>query len=440
VVDYASLAEDIVKTGLKAGAQDVVAKVYVNRSYQIRFAQNQPVISNRWRDRAAFVGLAVDGKVVVTEIQDLDRVDRAVEGLVSLARKSQENPLYAGIAEGPFEYADVSVDKRVVDLEEGGDLVDAAVNGALAEGAVETAGSFWKYDYEHFLRTSRGAEGHDRRVSVYISIRAFTGPEASGHGVACATRLADFNPEEAGRKAGRIAAMAKDPKPGKEGKYDVIFDPLILGALIYEMGFRASAFQVLAGLSPLKDKIGERVASEAVTIVDDGSAESINRKRFDDEGVPTRRNIIIDRGTLRTYLHNTSTAKHFGQETTGNAGLIQPTPHALFCQPGDWSRDEMFQELKDGLWLTNTWYTRYQSYMTGDFSTIPRDGIFRVEDGEVVEVWKDIRLTDNMLGLWRRVEALSKDMEQVRWWYEIPVPAHAPYALVRDVGITTSTM
>lgn len=440
MVDYSSLADRIVKVGLRAGARDVVARVYVNRSYQIRFAQNQAVISNRWRDTAAFIGLAVDKRVILTEIQDLERVEKAVEGLASLAKKSQESPLYAGIAEGPFEYSSTPVDKRLLELEEGGDLVEAAVNAALEEGARETAGSFWRCDYEHFLKTSNGAEGHDRRVSIYISLRAFVGEDSSGHGVNCATRLSDFKPEEAGRKAGRIASMAKTPKSGKEGTYDILFEPLIFGALTYEMGLRAGAFHVLAGLSPLKDKLGQRVASEAVTLVDDGSADSINRKRFDDEGVPTRRNVIIDSGILKTYLHNTSTAKHFKQETTGNAGLIQPHPHALFCQPGDRSKEEMLEDMKDGLWLTNTWYTRYQSYVTGDFSTIPRDGIFRVKNGEVVEVWKDIRLTDNMLSLWQRVEALSKDVEQVKWWYEIPEPAFTPYALVRDVGITTSAM
>ncbi len=440
MADYAAIAERIVKRGLKAGAQDVVASVDVNRSYQIRFAQSQPVISNTWRERAATVGLVVDKRVVATQIQDLSKVDKAVDDLVALARKSQENPLYGGLAEGPFTYQDFSPDKRILDLGEGGDYVEAAINAALSHGATETAGSFWKHDHENFLHTSNGAEGHDRQASVYISLRALAGPESSGHGVSCATKLSDFTPDNAGHKAGKIAAMAKEPKSGEPGKYDVIFDPLILGALVYEAGLRASAYAVLAGLSPFKDKIGEKVASEAVTVADDGSADSINRRRFDDEGVPTQRNVFIEEGVLKTYLHNTSTAKQFQTETTANAGLIQPLPHAVFLQPGDRSRDELFEEVKDGLWLTNTWYTRYQSYVNGDFSTIPRDGIFHIKDGEVVEAWKDVRLTDNFLHLWQQIEALGKKAEQVQWWYEIPEPVYTPYALARDIGFTTSAM
>ncbi len=440
VEDFADLSERIVNRALKVGADDVVSNVYVNRSYQIRFSQNQPAISNRWQQRAAFVGIVVDKRVVATQIDDLENVEKSVDEVVALARRSQENPLYGGIAEGPFRYAGPSVDSQILDLDEGGDYVEAAVNAALAEGASETAGSFWNSDYEHFLHTSNGAEGHDRLASAYISLRAFVDPEASGHGVACASRLSEFDPEGAGQKAGQIASLVKKPKGGKSGEYDIIFDPLIAGNMIYELGSKCSAFNVMAGLSPLKDKIGEEVASEAVTIVDDGSADSINKRRFDDEGVPTKRNVVIEKGVLRTYLHNTSTSKLFEQETTANAGLIQPLPHALFCRPGDFSKDELFREVKDGLWLTNTWYTRYQSYVTGDFSTIPRDGIFRIKDGEVVEAWKDIRLTDNLLNLWQQVDAVGKEVHQVKWWYEVPQPAFAPYVVARKIGITTSAM
>ena len=141
---------------------------------------------------------------------------------------------------------------------------------------------------------------------------------------------------------------------------------------------------------------------------------------------------------LKTYLHNTSTAKKSRTKTTGNAGLVSPDPHAIFVKPGDRSRDEIFAEVKDGLWLTNTWYTRYQSYVTGDLSTIPRDGIFHIQKGDVVEAWKDIRLTDNLLHLLKNIEALGDEPEQMMWWGEVSIPNFVPYARIKDVGITRS--
>jgi PmbA protein len=432
------IAARIVQKATDLGCQDAVADVVVNRSYQIRFARNEAVISNRWRESTASVFVVHDKRVVASDIKDLSKTDEAVERLVKIAKASQRNPDYAGIAKGPFRHARTRPDPRVVSLADGGKYVEAAIGGALDQGAKECAGSFWKYQDEHFLATSNGAEGHDLRASLYLSIRALVSLESSGHGIACATKLSEFHPEKAGHKAGRIAALARDPKPGKAGRYTVVFDPLIFGSITDQAAGRLSAWAVLAGLSPFGKKIGKRVASTQFTLYDDGSADSIARKRFDAEGVPPRRNVLINKGILKTYLHNTSTAKKFKTKTTGNAGLVYPDPHAVFVKPGDRSRDEIFSEVKDGLWLTNTWYTRYQSYMTGDLSTIPRDGIFHIRKGDVVETWKDIRVTDNLLRLLQNIVALGDSPEQMMWWGEVSVPNFVPYALIKDVGITTS--
>jgi len=109
-------------------------------------------------------------------------------------------------------------------------------------------------------------------------------------------------------------------------------------------------------------------------------------------------------------------------------------PHAIE------EKEELFAEVRDGLYVTNTWYTRYQSYVSGDFSTIPRDGIFKVKDGEIVGAVKDLRLTDNILGLWQRMEALSKERQEVMWWGEVSVPSLVPYGLARQIGFTKSSM
>ncbi len=432
------LAAQIVAKAQKLGCQDAVADIVQNRSYQIRFARNEPVISNRWRESSASVFLVHDKRVVATDIKDLSDVDGSLERLVKIAKSSQRNPEYAGLAKGKFTYSRVRPDPKVLDLQDGSDYVEAAIQGATAQGAKECAGSFWRYEDEHHLATSNGLEGHDHRAGLYLSIRAMVSLESSGHGIACASRLSQFDPEKAGRKAGRIAALAKNPKGGKAGRYTVVFDPLIFGALTDQVAARASAYAVLAGFSPFGKKIGKSVASPAVTMWDDGSEESLSRKKFDMEGVPTRRTPIIQRGILKTYLHNTSTAKRFKTKTTGNAGLIAPDPHAVFVKPGDWSRDEIFSEVKDGLWLTNTWYTRYQSYVNGDLSTIPRDGIFHIQKGEVVETWKDIRITDNLIRLMKNVVALGDNTEQMMWWGEVSIPNFVPYALIKDVNITRS--
>src|SRR5436309_2023716 len=212
------VASRIVDKAIALGCQDAVADVVENRSYQIRFARNEAVISNQWRESNASVFVVHGKRVVASDVRDLSKTDEAVERLVKIAKTSQANPDYAGIAKGPFRYARTRPDPKVLSLHEGGKYVEAAVGGALDQGAKECAGSFWKYEDEHFLATSNGAEGHDHRASLYLSIRALVSLESSGHGIACASKLSQFQPEKAGQKAGRIAALARTPKPAKAGR------------------------------------------------------------------------------------------------------------------------------------------------------------------------------------------------------------------------------
>ena len=112
------IASRIVDKAVSLGCKDAVADVIENRSYQIRFARNEAVISNQWRESSASVFLVHDKRVVATDIKDLTKADEAVERLVKIARASQPNPEYAGIAKGPFRYARTRPDPKVLSLDE----------------------------------------------------------------------------------------------------------------------------------------------------------------------------------------------------------------------------------------------------------------------------------------------------------------------------------
>jgi PmbA protein len=199
-----------------------------------------------------------------------------------------------------------------------------------------------------------------------------------------------------------------------------------------------SAYSIMTQMSVFIDKIGKKVAPEIVTLKDNPAPYSMSNRVFDDEGVPTRENVFINHGTLKTYLHNTSTAKIFKTETTGNAGLIAPGSWNVEMEPGDFHKEELFKEMKKGLYLTNTWYTRYQNYAKGDFSTIPRDGIFLVERGEIRKSLKDLRISDNARAMLENITGISKERQHVHWWGEADPPSLSPYVLMKDVHVTKS--
>ena len=430
--------EDIVKKGKALGADEVLAKTTFGRYRQTRFSNNQIDITAAWNDYSTDVALAWKKRLVATQIRDFKNVDKTIKQLFKLAKVSKENPTYGGIAKGTFKYQKPEADKQLQDLEDPSEYVLEAIEAAKKEAGnkVNTGGTLYTKYEDVYLASSEGPMGQDARSAIELSIRAFSQIDASGHGVACCATLKNFKPSKAGEKAGKIAKLAKNPKQGEEGKYEVVFDPLFLGSLLGVWGDMTSAYNIMIQLSVFADKLGKKVASDIVTLRDNPAEYSVNHRVFDDEGVSIQENVLIDHGILKTYLHNTSTAKIFKTETTGNAGLVQPTPWNIEMDPGDIDRDELFSEVEHGLYLTNTWYTRFQNYAIGDFSTIPRDGLFLIEKGEIKESWKDLRLSDNILRLLNQITGISKERQHVHWWLEAEPPSFAPYVLAKDVQMT----
>lgn len=430
--------EAIVKKGKALGADEILAKTTFGRYRQTRFSNNQVDITVAWNDYVTDVALTWNKRLVATQIRNFQDTDKIIEQLFKLAKVSKENPTYGGIAKGTFKYQKSTADKKLQELENPSEYVLEAIEAAKKEAGtkINTGGILYTKYADVYLVSSEGPAGQDSRSAIELSIRAFSKIDASGHGVECCSSLKDFKPYRAGEKAGRIAKLAMNPKQGEEGKYDVIFDPLFFGSMLGTWGGMASAYSVMIQLSVFVKKLGQEVASDIVTLRDKPANYSVNNRVFDDEGFPVQENVFIDHGVLKTYLHNTSTAKVFKTETTGNAGLVQPTPWNIEMDPGDISRDALFSDMKRGLYLTNTWYTRFQNYATGDFSTIPRDGIFLIEHGEIKQSWKDLRLSDNALRLLSQITGISKERQHVHWWLEVEPPSLAPYVLAKDIQLT----
>jgi len=430
--------EAVVKKGKALGVDEVIANTVFGEYRQWRFSNNQIDIGVAWNDYTTSVLFAWKKRVVATQIRNFQNVAETLKRLFRLARVSKENPMYGGVAQGKFKYAKPMADRAVREVEDPSEYVYESIEAAKREagGKVETGGILSTNYEQVFLVSSEGPEGRDERSAVELSIRAFSRRDASGHGVECSSSLREFNAARAGEKAGEIAKLAKSPMAGQPGKYDIIFDPLFFGSILGVYGSMGSAYSVLIKLSVFAEKLGQKVAPEIATVRDNPGEYSVNRRVFDDEGSPVKETVFIDKGVLRTYFHNTSTAKIFKTNTTGHAGLIVPMPWSLEMDPGDMSRGEMFKEMKRGLYLTNTWYTRFQNYATGDFSTVPRDGIFLIENGEIRQSWKEIRLSDNALNILASVAGISKERQHVHWWLEAEPPSLSPYVLAKNIQIT----
>jgi PmbA protein len=442
-LDDASLADSVVAKARKVGATDAVALVRRSDSQQVKFANSQVVVVQSWMDTSLDIFAVFGKKVLSSSINDMEGVD---EALANLKRKSAGAPVnedYWGIASGRFKYRKSHVDKRVVDAEE--KLVNITWNGigaALDEGADRCAGVLHRYRHWTTMSSSRGVGFEEEGASLAFSLRAFNRERGSGHAVSCSTTLGGLDPEGAGREAADFCNLAKSPKTGPEGRMNVLFTPMSAADLPLHVAGFASATQADAGMSFLKDKVGKKVGSEAITIIDDGTLpEGMGSQCADEEGVPTRRTEIIREGKFLTYLHNTSTAKKHKAANTANAGLLMPRPWNVVVPSGDMSREELLEEMREGIVVTNVWYSRFQNYLTGDYSTIPRDAILLVKKGEIAGAVKGIRVSDNMERMLKGVKALGKNQTQVQWWETgDSSPTFISDMLVGGVGVTKSTM
>ncbi len=443
------LPRQIVQRGIKAGSSDVVGQVEVEKRRMIRFSNNSVTVVKTWDVVSPVVYLGFGTRSIASRLGDTSSstIDQTIARMLP-AVKALPETVESHIPKGPFQYSSVPGlhDSKIPQLEgELTDYVEAAINASLEEGAKRVSGVLSSYHTRKSLMTSTGVETSTELTLIEISLRSFAEDDASGQGISVSTTLRDFDPPGAGRESGSFARMSLHPEQGKDGKYNVVFGPSIFANLINSVAFAASAYAVDAGFSFLVDKQGEKVASEQLTLTDDRlRANAPGAIAFDDEGHPAKTRCLIGKGSFTSYAHDSRTAAKYKAQSTGNAtwasdiGQIVPIPTCLVLEPGDMSREELFEEAGDGLYVTNNWYTRFQNYRNGDFSTIPRDAMFQIENGKLGPPVKSLRVSDNILRILRSVKAVSRERKWMRWW-EVDIPTYLGHFLVEQVGITKST-
>jgi len=172
----------------------------------------------------------------------------------------------------------------------------------------------------------------------------------------------------------------------------------------------------------------------------------VGSRAFDFEGTPSQRVTIVEDGVLKAFVHNTTTARMYETESTGSSvpmQLIQgmkmllPDNSNIVFSNGDHSLDELLEGSRPTIYVTCNWYTRFQNYQTGEFSTIPRDAMFLVRNGEMTPI-KNIRISDNVMRMFSNIDAMGNDRTQV-WWWEVQTPTFVPSIRVRNCRITAAT-
>ncbi|MFW9904376.1 MAG: TldD/PmbA family protein [Candidatus Thorarchaeota archaeon] len=431
----------------KTDPEDVILSGTEQVNYQLRFSRNAIIVSKRWANVGLSIFYAKRKKMAATEISDvssLDSIYKALDDLLTFSSVLPPKEDYGGIAEGPFQYKPIPdlYDPKIMDFSNSAvDLVDQGLNAAIEVGANHSAGILEWGHTTTLLQTNHGVNTTEQTSRFEFLIRSFLEPTESGQGMSVGRILDSLDTFQAGKNAGKIASQAKGAKPGKSGVFNALLSPTVVADIIANPVRVANPFIIETGQSWLKDKIGDKISSNLFSAYDDATIpKALGSRQADAEGVPSQKTIIIEKGVLKNLIHNTSTAKKVDATTTANAGIIVPQNSNIMFEPGSFSFEEMVSECKKPtIYVTSNWYTTMTNAAEGVFSTIPRDGMFLIKDGEIQESLRELRISDTFPNLLQNIIAIQNKVRQIKWWEEVTTPTFAPAMIVENVKFTTGT-
>ncbi len=244
--------------------------------------------------------------------------------------------------------------------------------------------------------------------------------------------------------AAKRAVEALSAKPAPPGASPAILDPKLAGVFIHEaFGHAAEGDAIVNNQSILVGKMGRKVGSDAVSVVDDPTIEGLyGSYRYDDEGTESKRKYIVKKGLLSGYMTSLETASRLKMEPTGNArSMNYGNPPIVrmsntFIEAGDWSFDEMLSEMKSGIYAFGSLYG-YTDPAKGQFM-FKAEGGWLIENGELKQRLREVAITGMTLDVLHNIDAVAKDIAhdpgmcgKLGQW--VPVTTGAPHVRVKKL-------
>jgi PmbA protein len=422
------LAHDLVERALRAGASDAECTIAEGEEFSVNVRMREVESLKEAGSRGAGLRIMKGKTTGASYTSDLSRegLDRLVAAAIELAEITTGDP-HAGLP-GPEELGSIDGDLGLYSADVEGLETERKIAAARsAEEAALTAdprifnsegASFETHVGRHIFANSRGFAGEYR--SSYCSLS--TAPVARDgesmerdYWYTLARGFAGLEPpEEVGRTAARRALRRLNPVKMPTQKVPVVFEPRTARTLLDNLFDAVHGMAIYRHESFLTGKLGEKVAGENVTVIDDATLPGLfGSSPFDDEGVPSRRTVVIERGVLKSYLMNTYAARKLGLKTTGNAsrGLTGNAGigHGnLYLEKGVQSPEEIIAGVSEGFYVTELMGFGV-NIVTGDYSR-GAAGLW-IRNGELAFAVSEVTIAGNLRDMLRDVEIVGADLE-----------------------------
>ena len=220
-------------------------------------------------------------------------------------------------------------------------------------------------------------------------------------------------PERIGEEAARRTVRRLGARKVTTCTAPVVFDPEAAGSLLGNLCGAVSGYALYKGASFLTGQLGQPLAPEFVTIYDDGRMPGgLGSRPFDGEGLPTRKNVVVDRGLLANYLLDTYSAKKLSLTSTGNASRSvgeSPSvgPTNFYLVPGTATPQQIVESVKHGLYVTDLIGFGI-NMVTGDYSRGASG--FWIENGELAYPVEEITIAGNLKRMFAGIEMIGNDL------------------------------
>jgi len=424
------LAREVVDRARKGGADvaEAIARSGSQLSTTVRLGE--PELVEEASHRGLGMRVIKQGRVALTSTSDLTPrgIDRFVQDALELVDISQEDP-FAGpadpalISNGPFPELD---------------LFDPSVSDVTAAQAIEIAkrGEQAARDADPRITNSDGASfGRTAGTFALVLSGGFTGGYNYSYASLSVTPVVDDeggkkrrgyhyttkrhfsaleSPESVGKEAARRTLRKLGARKVQTCEAPVVFDPdaarsllgLLAGAIMGSSIWRKSSYLV--------GREDTRVASDLITIVDDPlMPRALGSRPFDGEGLMARKNVVVENGTLKTYLCDSYSGRKLGKPSTGSAsrggaGSVGPSTSNFMLLPTATKAESIVKSTPRGLYVTEMMGFGYNP-VTGDFSRGASG--FWIENGELVYPVSEITISLNLDQLWQNVDAVGDDLD-----------------------------
>lgn len=198
---------------------------------------------------------------------------------------------------------------------------------------------------------------------------------------------------------------------------EMLLTPSAVNELVEEViSHSINSDRVQKKSSQFAGKLGKKVSSELLAVEDDATnTEGLGAASFDREGVPHRRNVVIEKGVLKKFLYNTYTARKDGVRSTGNAGGSTSSPPSVsatnfIIRPGRSSLDALVSEMQNGIIISR--FSGNVNPVNGDFSGVVKGGRL-VRNGEIKHAVKEVMMAGNVFDALRHLTGVSREQKAI---------------------------